>query len=63
MEQEKCGRGRPKIDTHITEVGAPSRRQAINALLCFTALIPGAIQGLVISTTLTAGNKLSAAEM
>ena len=35
MEQEKCGRGRPKIDTHITEVGAPSRRQAINAMYMF----------------------------
>ena len=32
MEQEKCGRGRPKIDAGITEVGAPSRRQAINAM-------------------------------
>ena len=32
MEQEKRGRGRPKIDTHITEYGAPSRRQAINAM-------------------------------
>ena len=35
MEQEKRGRGRPKIDTHITEVGAPSRRQAINAMYMF----------------------------
>ena len=35
MEQEKRGRGRPKIDAHITEVGAPSRRQAINAMYMF----------------------------
>ena len=35
MEQEKRGRGRPKIDTHITEYGAPSRRQAINAMSMF----------------------------
>jgi len=35
MEHEKRGRGRPKIDTHITEVGAPSRRQAINAMYMF----------------------------
>ena len=35
MEQEKRGRGRPKIDTHITEYGAPSRRQAINAMYMF----------------------------
>ena len=35
MEQEKRGRGRPKIDTHITEFGAPSRRQAINAMYMY----------------------------
>ena len=35
MEQEKRGRGRPKIDTNITEYGAPSRRQAINAMYMF----------------------------
>lgn len=35
MEQEKRGRGRPKIDTKITEAGAPSRRQAINAMYMF----------------------------
>ncbi len=35
MEQEKRGRGRPKIDTSITEFGAPSRRQAINAMYMF----------------------------
>ena len=31
MEQDKRGRGRPKIDTHITEAYASSRRQAVNA--------------------------------
>lgn len=35
MEQEKRGRGRPKIDTTITETGAPSRRQAINAMYMY----------------------------
>ena len=35
MEQEKRGRGRPKIDAHLTGVGAPSRRQAINAMYMF----------------------------
>ena len=35
MDEQKRGRGRPKIDTHITEVGAPSRRQAINAMYMF----------------------------
>lgn len=35
MEQEKRGRGRPKIDTHITEYGASSRRQALNAMYMF----------------------------
>ena len=39
MEQEKRGRGRPKIDTHITEVGAPSRRQAINAMYMFEGVL------------------------
>ena len=32
MEQDKRGRGRPKIDTHITEAYATSRRQAVNAV-------------------------------
>ena len=35
MEQEKRGHGRPKIDTSITETGAPSRRQAVNAMYMF----------------------------
>ncbi len=35
MEQEKRGRGRPKINTDLTEIGAPSRRQAVNAMYMF----------------------------
>ena len=35
MDEQKRGRGRPKIDTHITEIGASSRRQAINAMYMF----------------------------
>lgn len=35
MDQEKRGRGRPKIDASITETGAPSRRQAVNAMYMF----------------------------
>ena len=35
MEQEKRGRGRPKIDTHITEAYATSRRQAVNAVYMY----------------------------
>ena len=35
MEQEKRGRGRPKIDTHITETYASSRRQAVNAVYMY----------------------------
>ena len=35
MEEEKRGRGRPKLDTHLTEFGAPSRRQAINAMYMY----------------------------
>ena len=35
MEEEKRGRGRPKLDTHLTEFSAPSRRQAINAMYMF----------------------------
>lgn len=35
MEQEKRDRGRPKIDTHITEFGASSRRQAVNAMYMY----------------------------
>ncbi len=30
MEEVKRGRGRPRIDTHITEEYYPSRRQAVN---------------------------------
>jgi len=33
--EEKRGRGRPKIDTSITETGAPSRRQAINSMYMY----------------------------
>ena len=35
MEQDKRGRGRPKIDTHITETYASSRRQAVNAVYMY----------------------------
>ena len=35
MEQDKRGRGRPKIDTHITEAYASSRRQAVNAVYMY----------------------------
>lgn len=35
MEQEKRGRGRPKINTDLTEIGSPSRRQAVNAMYMF----------------------------
>ncbi len=35
MEQKKRGRGRPKIDTHITETYASSRRQAVNAVYMY----------------------------
>ena len=35
MEQNKRGRGRPKIDTHITEAYASSRRQAVNAVYMY----------------------------
>ncbi len=35
MEEVKRGRGRPRIDTHITEEYYPSRRQALNKMyLC-----------------------------
>ena len=54
MEQEKRGRGRPKIDTHITETYASSRRQAVNAVYMYEGVelisvaateIPGAHSG------------------
>ena len=32
MEEIKRKRGRPKLDAHITEEGAPSRRQALNKM-------------------------------
>ena len=35
MEQKKAKRGRPRIDTHITDNGAPSRRQAVNAMYMY----------------------------
>lgn len=35
MEEIKRGRGRPRIDTHITEDYYPSRRQALNKLYMF----------------------------
>ena len=35
MEQDKRGRGRPKIDTHISEAYATSRRQAVNAVYMY----------------------------
>ena len=35
MEQTKRGRGRPKIDTHLTETYASSRRQAVNAVYMY----------------------------
>ena len=35
MEQDKRGRGRPKVDTHITEAYASSRRQAVNAVYMY----------------------------
>ena len=35
MEKKKHGRGRPKIDTHITETYASSRRQAVNAVYMY----------------------------
>ena len=35
MEQDKRGRGRPKIDTHVTEAYASSRRQAVNTVYMY----------------------------
>ena len=35
MEEVKRGRGRPRIDAHITEGHYPSRRQALNKLYMF----------------------------
>lgn len=35
MEEIKRGRGRPKLDAHITEEYAPSRRQALNKMYMY----------------------------
>lgn len=35
LEQKKVKRGRPRLDTRITENGAPSRRQAVNAMYMY----------------------------
>lgn len=35
MNQEKRRRGRPRLDTRLTEYGAPSRRQAVNAMYMY----------------------------
>ena len=35
MEEIKRGRGRPKLDAHITAEYAPSRRQALNKMYMF----------------------------
>ena len=38
MTEEKRGRGRPKIDAHISEQCAPSRRQAVNEKYMYDAV-------------------------
>lgn len=38
MENEKRKRGRPRIDAHLSEVTAPSRRQAVNEKYLFDAV-------------------------
>lgn len=38
MEEIKCGRGRPRLDTRHTEAHAPSRRQAVNSMYMFEAV-------------------------
>ena len=35
LEEVKRGRGRPKLDAHITEEYAPSRRQALNKMYLY----------------------------
>ena len=35
VEEVKRGRGRPKLDAHITEKYAPSRRQALNKMYMY----------------------------
>ena len=38
MENEKRKRGRPRIDAHLSEATAPSRRQAVNEKYMFDAV-------------------------
>lgn len=38
MEEKKRGRGRPRIDAHISEQCAPSRRQAVNEKYMYDAV-------------------------
>lgn len=38
MENEKRKRGRPRIDAHLSEATAPSRRQALNEKYLFDAV-------------------------
>ena len=38
MENEKRKRGRPRIDAHLSEATAPSRRQAVNEKYLFDAV-------------------------
>lgn len=38
MENEKRKRGRPRIDAHLSEAKAPSRRQAVNEKYLFDAV-------------------------
>lgn len=38
MEEQKRGRGRPRLDTRNTEAYAPSRRQAVNSMYMFEAV-------------------------
>ena len=35
VEEVKRGRGRPRLDAHITEEYAPSRRQALNKMYMY----------------------------
>ena len=38
MEEKKRGRGRPRLDTHLTEVRGYSRRQTVNSMYMFEAV-------------------------
>ena len=38
LEEVKRGRGRPKLDAHITEEYAPSRRQALNKMYMYEGI-------------------------